>query len=102
MGITSKEQFASHLSQKTSAALLLHLFESGYNILVISPHSKAPFFRISVTFVDKDGEDQLIKVPIGMSLLEAAHENDIELEGKHADWNVVINFTCIPCLGMSY
>ncbi|TXG70591.1 hypothetical protein EZV62_005526 [Acer yangbiense] len=43
---------------------------------------------ISVTFVDKDGEDQLIKVPIGMSLLEAAHENDIELEGKHADWNV--------------
>ncbi|KAK0597645.1 hypothetical protein LWI29_027216 [Acer saccharum] len=36
---------------------------------------------ISVTFVDKYGEDQLIKVPIGMSLLEAAHENDIELEG---------------------
>ncbi|KAL5783606.1 hypothetical protein ACOSP7_008635 [Xanthoceras sorbifolium] len=36
---------------------------------------------ISVTFVDKDGEEKLIKVPIGMSLLEAAHENDIELEG---------------------
>jgi len=36
---------------------------------------------ISVTFVDKDGEEQHIKVPIGMSMLEAAHENDIELEG---------------------
>lgn len=37
--------------------------------------------KISVTFVDKDGEEQRIKVPIGMSILEAAHENDIELEG---------------------
>ncbi|KAA8541601.1 hypothetical protein F0562_022753 [Nyssa sinensis] len=31
-------------------------------------------------FVDKDGEKH-IKVPIGMSMLEAAHENDIDLEG---------------------
>ncbi|KAI3933866.1 hypothetical protein MKX01_028192 [Papaver californicum] len=37
--------------------------------------------KISVTFIDKDGEEQQIKVPIGMSMLEAAHENDIELEG---------------------
>ncbi|KAI3773273.1 hypothetical protein L1987_47798 [Smallanthus sonchifolius] len=37
--------------------------------------------RISVTFVDKDGEETQIKVPIGMSMLEAAHQNDIELEG---------------------
>ncbi|PON83721.1 Adrenodoxin [Trema orientale] len=37
--------------------------------------------EISVTFVDKDGEEKHIKVPIGMSMLEAAHENDIELEG---------------------
>ncbi|XP_050373348.1 adrenodoxin-like protein 2, mitochondrial [Argentina anserina] len=36
---------------------------------------------ISVTFVDKDGDEKNIKVPIGMSMLEAAHENDIELEG---------------------
>ncbi|KAF3339343.1 Adrenodoxin-like protein 2 [Carex littledalei] len=36
---------------------------------------------ISVTFVDKEGEEKHIKVPIGMSMLEAAHENDIELEG---------------------
>ncbi|GAA0172170.1 oxidoreductase [Lithospermum erythrorhizon] len=37
--------------------------------------------KISVTFVDKDGEEQNIKVPLGTSMLEAAHENDIELEG---------------------
>ncbi|KAK2992432.1 hypothetical protein RJ640_022810 [Escallonia rubra] len=37
--------------------------------------------KISVTFVDKDGDEKHINVPIGMSMLEAAHENDIELEG---------------------
>ncbi|XP_022139381.1 uncharacterized protein LOC111010328 [Momordica charantia] len=36
---------------------------------------------ISVTFVLKDGEEQQIRVPTGMSMLEAAHLNDIELEG---------------------
>ncbi|CAF1711067.1 BnaC03g64420D [Brassica napus] len=37
--------------------------------------------KINVVFVDKDGEEIHIKVPIGMNILEAAHENDIELEG---------------------
>ncbi|KAI3925694.1 hypothetical protein MKW92_045731 [Papaver armeniacum] len=37
--------------------------------------------KISVIIVDKDGEETKIMVPIGMSVLEAAHENDIELEG---------------------
>ncbi|KAF3618651.1 hypothetical protein FXO38_33324 [Capsicum annuum] len=37
--------------------------------------------RISLTFVDGDGEGNHIKVPIGMSMLEDAHENDIEFEG---------------------
>uniref|UniRef100_A0A0D3E086 Uncharacterized protein n=1 Tax=Brassica oleracea var. oleracea TaxID=109376 RepID=A0A0D3E086_BRAOL len=42
-------------------------------------------FRITIVFVDKDGEGILVKLPIGMSVLEAAHENDIDLEGitKH-------------------
>ncbi|XP_062199485.1 uncharacterized protein LOC133901946 [Phragmites australis] len=46
-----------------------------------SDSNKEPEAKISVTFVDKDGEEKLVKVPIGMSMLEAAHENDIELEG---------------------
>lgn len=44
-------------------------------------HAFCIFFRINVIFVDKDGEEIHIKVPIGMNILEAAHENDIELEG---------------------
>lgn len=36
---------------------------------------------INVTFVETDGEEKHVKVPVGTSMLEAAHENDIELEG---------------------
>ncbi|KAL2643710.1 hypothetical protein R1flu_011297 [Riccia fluitans] len=36
---------------------------------------------ISVTFVDKDGDETEVRVPVGMSILEAAHENGVELEG---------------------
>lgn len=36
-----------------------------------------------MTFVDKDGDEKVIKVPVGMSILEAAHEYDIELEGLY-------------------
>ncbi|GLJ29294.1 hypothetical protein SUGI_0577590 [Cryptomeria japonica] len=44
-------------------------------------HGEGNKETISVTFVDKDGEEKTIQVPIGMSMLEAAHQNDIELEG---------------------
>ena len=36
---------------------------------------------IRVTFVEKDGEELELEVPVGVSLLEVAHANDIELEG---------------------
>lgn len=48
--------------------------------------------------MDKDGEEKHLKVPIGMSMLEAAHENDIELEGrdllliKDSVLNLYLNF----------
>ncbi|GJS75210.1 putative ferredoxin [Tanacetum coccineum] len=45
-----------------------------------SPRENEETQKISVTFFDNDGERE-IKVPVGMSMLEAAHENDIELEG---------------------
>ncbi|KAF4356574.1 hypothetical protein F8388_006318 [Cannabis sativa] len=48
-----------------------------------SEEGSEPEEEISVTFVDKDGDEKLIKVPVGMSMLEAAHENDIELEGMN-------------------
>lgn len=35
-----------------------------------------------MTIIDKDCEEKIIKVPVGMSMLEATNENDIELEGN--------------------
>ncbi len=39
---------------------------------------------IDVTFHDqKDGSVKTVQVPLGQSLLEAAHNNDIDLEGTN-------------------
>ena len=39
-------------------------------------------FSISITFHDeKDDSTKTVQVPIGQSLLEAAHANDVDLEG---------------------
>lgn len=36
-----------------------------------------------MTFKDeKDQSEKTVRVPLGTSLLEAAHENDIDLEGE--------------------
>ena len=34
---------------------------------------------ITVTFVDKDGEEEVVEAQVGKNLLEIAHMNDIEL-----------------------
>lgn len=36
---------------------------------------------ITVTFVDKNGNDVTVQAPVGKNLLEIAHDNEIELEG---------------------
>ncbi|ERN14018.1 hypothetical protein AMTR_s00021p00195940 [Amborella trichopoda] len=41
--------------------------------------------RIVATFVEKEGEEKQMKGPIEISMLEAAHENDIELKGVRRD-----------------
>ncbi|GLT91345.1 hypothetical protein SLE2022_092360 [Rubroshorea leprosula] len=56
---------------------------------------------ISVTFVDKEGEEKHIKVPIGMSMLEAAHENDIELEGV-CEGSLVCSTCHVGVMDMEY
>ncbi|KAJ9130943.1 hypothetical protein P3X46_033907 [Hevea brasiliensis] len=76
-------QFKTQLESKMFLGALFqkhHLFStpaSGSDIVDGSEGKET----ISVTFVDKDGEEKNLNVPIGMSMLEAAHENDIELEG---------------------
>ena len=36
---------------------------------------------IKVTFILKDGSKKTVDAPLGLSLLEVAHSNDIDLEG---------------------
>jgi high-affinity K+ transport system ATPase subunit B len=39
--------------------------------------------RVRIIFVE-DGEDIPVEAEVGKTLLEAAHSNDIDLEGEHA------------------
>ena len=41
------------------------------------PHAE----QITVTFIEKDGTNTVVKATVGQSMLEVAHKNDIELEG---------------------
>ena len=41
------------------------------------PHDE----KITVTFIEKDGTNTVVKATVGQSMLEVAHKNDIELEG---------------------
>ena len=36
---------------------------------------------VKITFIEEDGAETLIKAPIGLSILEVAHQNNIDLEG---------------------
>lgn len=36
---------------------------------------------IKVTFVINNGEEKIIEAPLGLSILEVAHSNSIDLEG---------------------
>ncbi len=44
-------------------------------------HPRCSARSISVTFIEKSGKESTIQVPLGKSMLEAAHENEIDLEG---------------------
>lgn len=41
------------------------------------------WFRINVTFVDKDNEKYEFQVAEGDNLLDIAQANDLEMEGEH-------------------
>ena len=36
---------------------------------------------VSITFVDRDGDEETVAATVGCNLLEIAHDNDVELEG---------------------
>ena len=44
-------------------------------------HTSPMPHRVSITFADeKDGSETTVRVPTGLSLMEVAHSNDIDLE----------------------
>ena len=51
---------------------------------------EATLCKIYVTYIDKDGEEKHIKVPVGMPMLEDAHENDIEVEDKSFGFRILL------------
>ncbi len=40
--------------------------------------------RVNITYIDKEGKEHTVAAPIGKSLLEVAHDNEIDLEGGAA------------------
>lgn len=65
-----------------SIALASNYWNSLLFYPALSSHPFVQFCRICVTFIEKDGEEKVINVPIGMSMLEAALEHDIDIEGN--------------------
>ncbi|EGC39960.1 hypothetical protein DICPUDRAFT_25949, partial [Dictyostelium purpureum] len=37
--------------------------------------------RVTFTFINKDGSKTVVSEPVGTNVLEAAHDNDVDLEG---------------------
>ncbi|XP_030968828.1 adrenodoxin-like protein 1, mitochondrial [Quercus lobata] len=64
-----------------SIALISNYWNSLLFFPALSSHPFVQFCRICVTFIEKDGEEKVINVPIGMSMLEAALKHDIDIEG---------------------
>ena len=50
--------------------------------LVLSALHADRFFRINVTFIDKDGTKVDLQVAEGDNLLDIAQANDLEMEGE--------------------
>ena len=69
-----------------SIALVSNYWNSLLFCPALSSHPFVQFCRIWVTFIEKDGEEKIINVPIGMSMLEAALEHDIDIEGNTRAW----------------
>lgn len=40
---------------------------------------------VSITYIEANGTEKTVDAPVGMNLLDVAHENNIELEGKQVD-----------------
>lgn len=68
----------------------------------LSPDLNSPLtqFRLHVTFVDKDGDEETFVVAKGDNLLDIAQANDVEMEGIDFGPRNYPNFTNIYHRGM--
>ncbi|EFA85863.1 hypothetical protein PPL_01095 [Heterostelium album PN500] len=66
-----------------SATLSCSVYKPCFSVQYFSSHSKASpnAELVPITFIDKEGQRIDLKVPEGTSLLDIAHDNDIDLEG---------------------
>ncbi|CAH0489574.1 unnamed protein product [Peronospora farinosa] len=79
--------FASRLSTASrrgaSTAItrsFFHLSTTQHNVL-LTPFIIRPFSQVTFTFIDGEGEKKTVTANEGQSLLDVAHEHDVELEG---------------------
>ncbi|CAI5703991.1 unnamed protein product [Peronospora effusa] len=79
--------FASRLStafrRGASTAItrsFFHLSIIQHNVL-LTPFTTRPFSQVTFTFIDGEGEKKIVTANEGQSLLDVAHEHDVELEG---------------------
>ncbi|CAI5466785.1 unnamed protein product [Closterium sp. Yama58-4] len=79
-----------HLRCFTTPAALASAWGSASRAAAASKAASAPASHstpedaeesIEVTFVQRDGSEAVVQVPVGTNMLQAAHDNDIDLEG---------------------
>ena len=44
-------------------------------------------FRVSIKFIDRDGDEITVNAKVGDTLLDVAKDNDVDLEGIFLNYN---------------
>jgi hypothetical protein len=53
----------------------------GFNLVLEPDNKKKRFLRITVYYIDRDGQKRAAQAKIGSNLLDVAIDNNIDLEG---------------------
>ncbi|RLN49824.1 hypothetical protein BBJ29_004635 [Phytophthora kernoviae] len=69
---------ATHRSTRLSPSPLRRPSPSSF---AVAAAARRPFSDVTFTFVDGEGESTSVTAKEGTTLLDVAHENDVELEG---------------------
>ncbi|KAF8819624.1 putative adrenodoxin-type ferredoxin [Cardiosporidium cionae] len=75
----SKDWIAPHCCVSLKREKTNYLITDGFYRLLCGQQAASP--KINVVFILRDGSEKCISAPVGISVLEVAHQNDIDLEG---------------------